>query len=493
MGFNLQRYLEQLLRPPVLTPAPPEAPPPSSSPGAPGTDYGMPLIGPNQLPGGPNILPTGRVPATPWRVPTGTRNAPVRPPYRAGRYGRQMGDQQALGSSPAQSPNYAIPSGNMSLADRINAARNTGPIASPSILKAEAARAIADANAERFQRNGPGGQSTDMDPDLRDLADIEAEIRAIAGQPDIPGQWISPYSQAYLNSLGDRLGQAGSEAQAQFQAAIGDITQNYGSMTDARNSANTALVNELGGNAGNIGVNYAASQQGQQAATDADYLNQTAATNQATDTSFMTKLGEMAQFYGGNLAAQAREGLLTPKQWQGPQSGISAGESALLDFLQGKYNRELDEQDMARELAAAGSDSDLAGVPKITQTADEDMKQLYPDVPNAIMNYGKPGLRELLGEVWDESGGDPAVALQKIRDRQESYPGSIGIPPTGIMPRGASTTQGGGLNYADVQRHEREMEMAKYAEMIEFFRKLSPTWTGVTTSRSLSDSSKATY
>jgi len=359
-----------------------------------------------------------------------------------------------------------------------------------------------------------GLTSYDLDPNLAGqgpngtLAQLEAEIRALAGQPDIPGQWISPYSQEYLNQLGNRLGQAGSDAQQQFQGAIGDVVANYGQADATRNQYNTALAGELAANGQNIGIQTGASTQGQQAATDANYLNQVSAANQATDTSFMTKLGEMAQFYGGNLGAQAREGLLTPKQWIGPQSGIDAGEQALLDFLGNKYNTEIGREDAATDfmrqvqlakMKAAGSDSSsggATGIPKIAMTADETQLMQNPDFVAAFGELPEGTTKDLIRQYYN-AGDDTSSALTKAQNAatEAINAGPTGFPlgRTGIVPRGASTPTGGGLDLNYAYGEAQKVQSEQWKKILEFLTKYDPKWNAVTTKQELGTKSTTNY
>lgn len=319
-------------------------------------------------------------------------------------------------------------------------------------------------------------------PAAHSLADdIEAQIMALANQPDIPGHWISPYSQEYLNQLGDRLGQTGSEAQAAFNAAKQDIIDNYARGVTNRAQAEGGIFNKLAANAQNIGVDYAKGSLGQEAVADSNYLNQAAQQNQATDLSFNDKLGSMAAMLGQTLGMQAREGLLTPKQWVGPQSGLDAGEQAQLAFLQNKWNRLLDKEEA--DAAAAAESEDLSKyLTQLTRQGEERSLQTNPLVPETFANISDPRLKDAAQSLYDSAGGNPVDALKLAQERlaeatkvRNSYPRYGG--------------GGGSAGAAPMVRAAQEITMAN--QLIELFRKLSSSWTGVPVSRETTDSTTA--
>jgi len=383
----------------------------------------------------------------------------------------------------------AIP--NMNLTPQ--AKRPTGQIGTPNqtIMNLEAARAKVDANAAKPGFGSPGKTSLQLDPNLNasnPLADIEAQIRALAGTPDIPEHWISPYSQSYLNQLGDRLSQAGSEAQQQFQGAIGDVVNNYAQGNQVRDTTNAALANELQTSGGNIGINYAASNQGQQAKSDAEYLSQMSGANQATDTSFMSKMGEMAALSGNNLGFQAREGLLTPKQFVGREGGLSEGDSALLSFLGSKYGMEKDSQDLITKLAAdaATKSATAAKIPDFTkymnqptQSASTTTAQKNPLVPQAIEGITNPAMKAAAISVYNAAGSNPVQALADIEKQ---------ITDLGPAPRLLSGVGGHGApGYGPFIKYRDQL--AQLNDLRDFFMPLSTGWNAVPEEVSTTDKS----
>jgi hypothetical protein len=336
------------------------------------------------------------------------------------------------------------------------------------------------------------------------LAAIEAQIRGIAGTPDIPEHWVSPYSQAYLDQLGQRLGEAGSQAQTEFNAAKGDVVQNYAQGNQVRDTTNAALANELQGAGGNIGINYAQSNQGQKAASDAAYLSQMSGANQATDTSFMDKMGQMAALSGSNLGMQAKEGLLTPKQFVGRQSGLSSGQQALLNFLGSKYSGTESMKELQARIAAGqyapngtGAGSTLPGVPQIAQTADTSQTINNPDFVAAFSQLAPGPTKDLIQQYYDSASGNVADALSAAQKASQASiaAGATGFPlgRTGIVPRGASTPQGGGLDLAAAYAKAVPVQGEGWAAVLDFLRKYDPAWNPVTTSNQLGTKSTTKY
>jgi len=339
--------------------------------------------------------------------------------------------------------------------------------------------------------------STPVDP----LTDIESKIAALAGKPDIPGQWISPYSQDYLNQLGDRLGQAGGAAQQAFGEAKNQIAADYQGGIDQRTQSQGALTAALQGNGQNIGVDYAKSLGGQQAAQDMNYLSQVANVNQASDLATNDKLGVIANQTGSNLGMQAREGLLTPKQWQEGRSGLSGGDNLMADFLMNKYNQELGTRsedkrlaaDAANSKASAGSLSDMFKS-SLTEKADENYSQSYPDLVQAMGRITDPGMRDEVDRIWG-SNSDPSSAVGYLQSKYlEENPnifGKIALPPAsgGHNP---ATQRNVYAMFAQKQA-EQQAQQQQYQTLLEFFKRFDPKYTGTRTGVSTSNSSTTKY
>lgn len=351
---------------------------------------------------------------------------------------------------------------------------------------------------EVARRNNPAPRP---DP----LSDIEARLMALASKPDIPGHWESAYSQDYLNQLGGRLTGAGAAAQQQFADAKNEIGANYQTGIDQRAAMQGGLVNALQGAGQNIGVDYAASQQGQQAANDMAYLSQVAELNKANDLSTNDRLGLSAMQFGQNLGSQAREGLLTPKQWIDAQSGLTAGDRLMADFLMNKYNRELDAKDLAAKLAAdkqsnaalMGGFTDFAR--SLTNTADQDQLQNYPDLVQGLAGIQDRRTADEASRIWDITG-DPAAAVNYLQTtfKTEDMPDLFKTltPPT-WMPGGGNIQQEQNrlrnyqttlANYNDdVAQQKQNQAMWQY--LLDFFNRYNPNRTAVTTKNSMSNSS----
>lgn len=333
--------------------------------------------------------------------------------------------------------------------------------------------------------------------------DLEAQLNALFNKPDRPGQWISPYSQEYLNQLGTRLGEAGSAGQQAFNGAKQDIIDNYGRGVTNRAQAEGGIFNDLAANAKNIGVDYAGGSLGQQAIQDQNYLNQTAGLNQANDLSFNDKLGAMVAQLGNTLGMQAKEGLLTPKQWDPGGSGLTSGDQARIGFLTDKWNRILDQEDAASKNSAQ-QDAIQKMMTQLTLGADEKSLQKNPLIPDTIAQILDPTVKNRAQTMYDAAGGDPATVLQNIQSR-------LGELPNVSNPRytapGSSRPTRTNEDYAQAARdflgsrglptpggittQANLEERNTLNNLTELFRQLSPTWTGVPVSRETSSSSTA--
>ena len=380
-----------------------------------------------------------------------------------------------------------------------------------AVLALEAARARIE--------NTPHGQSIgktsyDLDPSLANsgpndpLSAIEAQIQALAGKPDIPGQWISPYSQDYLNQLGDRLGQAGGAAQQAFGDAKNEIAANYQGGIDQRNQLQGGLTAALQGNGQNIGVDYAKSQGGQQAGQDMAYLSQVADVNRASDLSTNDKLGVIANQTGSNLGMQAREGLLTPKQWQGPQSGLTAGDNLMADFLRGKYQDIFGAQQADKaNLASQASQKDMLGgftdyAKTLTGSGSEQFQQNWPDLVQGLSGIQDPRTADEANNIWNMTG-DPAAAVKYLStDYKDANPDLFKtlVAPTymggGNTPQQQQNNtkhyQQAVANYTD-QLAQQKQSQALYKYLLDFFNAYNPNRTGVNTGRTVTNATQEKY
>ena len=389
----------------------------------------------------------------------------------------------------------------------------TTPKGTPNkaILALEAARARVEGNPHG---QSLGKTSYDLDPALANsgpnnpLLAIEAQIQALAGKPDIPGQWISPYSQDYLNQLGDRLGQAGSTAQQAFEAEKNDIAANYQGGIDQRNQMQGGLTAALQANGQNIGVDYAKSQGGQQASQDMAYLSQVANVNRASDLSTNDKLGAIANQTGSNLGMQAREGLLTPKQWQEGRSGLSAGDQLLADFLRGKYQNEFGAQQAEKDrLAAEASQKGMLGgftdfAKTMTGSGSEQFQQNWPDLVQGLAGIQDPQTADEASRIWDIAG-DPTAAVKYLQtDYKEANPELFKtlVAPTYMGGGNTQQQQQNNLRHWEVakanytyQLNQQKQQQALYKYLLDFFNAYNPNRTGVNTGRTVTNATQEKY
>lgn len=325
-----------------------------------------------------------------------------------------------------------------------------------------------------------------------ELDALRAEIFQLLNKPDIPGYWESPYSQEYLNELGARLGQAGLETQAGFNAANDQIAQIYADATSGRGQANQDFFGKLGSGLSNLGIDLQSTEAGQQAATDAAYLDKVSGQNLATDQAFGTKLGELFAQQGSHLGNQAIEGLLTPKTWVPPQSGITDADRIRAQFLMDDY--------FARQ-NAANTQTELDFLSNLNQAAEEKSLQLNPGYTEQLAGVSDPRLREAIMKVYDLSGGDIPAAIKMAQENIDNlaHPGSgiaglinqalpavqnapvFGNWLSGLADRlGHGTTEWAGI----VQDPANDRLMS---QVIEFLRGLSPTYGQAITQRNMTD------
>lgn len=360
---------------------------------------------------------------------------------------------------------------------------------------------------EAYRASHPQGAPV-SDP----LSDIEAQIRALAGRPDIPGHWESAYSQDYLNQLGGRLAGAGSAAQQQFADAKNEIGANYQAGIDQRNAMQGGLVNQLQQNGQNIGVDYGASQQGQQAAQDRAYLSQVAETNKANDLTTNDRLGLLANQFGSNLGMQAREGLLTPKQWIDRQSGLSDGDRAMLGFLQDKYGQQFGAQQDALDRAASAKETSsmLGGFTdfarSLTNTADQDQVQNWPDLVQGLAGITDRRTADEASRIWNITG-DPQSAVNYLETKyKEDNPdffktinkpvwmpssaplGAVGSPAYNASQQQIANYKRALQNYTD-DSNQQKQNRAMWEYLLNFFNTYNPNRNPVTTANKMSNSS----
>lgn len=400
---------------------------------------------------------TPPAPSTPNMPMPYIRQASPTPPSNRDEYIRQMSELR---------PGRATPQAN-SLVDilRRGAGRTRGNIS-------EVATSFSDLAKEIGGEINRGRNRSD---------DITRQIMDLANQPDTPGQWISPYSQDYLNQLGGRLTDSGLQAQQQLQAAKQDIIDNYARGIDTRATENAALTNELGTNLSNLNMNYDTTTFGKRAAADASYLDQMAGQNQATDLSYNDKLGQLLASVSANLGNAAREGLLTPKQFIGPQSGISDGDRIKIDLLKDQLDRELDTQSLSL--------SELLGAPEsnLEVTTAQDEVQQNPLVPQVLAQIQDPKVKDEFQNIYNAAGGDVAKALQLLAERRDNpLRTNLGrsYDPTSFEDIRAYVRDSikGVQNTADQSRID--------AQLLELLMGISPTYTGVPTTRTITSKTK---
>jgi hypothetical protein len=332
-------------------------------------------------------------------------------------------------------------------------------------------------------------------------APVPSTTAALAGKPDVPGHWESPYSQDYLNQLGDRLSQAGGAAQQAFNAAKIDVANNYAMGTQQRHNTLEGVNADLQGNAANIGVDYADSAQAKQARTDRDFLTQMTDTNRASDMSTNDKLGVIANQFGSNLGAQAREGLLTPKTWVEGRDGLSGGDKLMADFLMNKYNQELGTRELDKRLAAdaasqkatTGSFADMFKQ-TLDQNASEESKQNYPDLVRALGQIQDTGMRDEIDRVYGLSG-DPEAAINYLYgDYLTENPNIFGNLQLPAITGGRNpASQAKALSNYTAAKAEQEEQQRRYQAIVEFFKNFSPDYTGTRTQIGTSNKSNIQY
>lgn len=390
-------------------------------------------------------MPPGRRPSNQPKPPDIDYNHPSY--YNQQQLNNALGQNYAVPNftfpTPKPLPNYAIPGGNLTPPKNTNTfnAAAAAEVARRREM-AERSREIADRNEARHAAglSSAGIYSTDLDPNLMGggTSAYMDELMGLLNQPDIPGHWESPYSQDYLNQLGDRLNQLGVDAQADYGALGNEIAGIYSQGIAGRNERASGLFNELAGNAQNIGVDYGTGSLGQQFMADREFLNETAGQNQATDLAYTGKLGEMTAQLASQLGMQARGGLLTPKTWIGPQSGMSEGEKMQAQFLMSQmegdqaraFEREMAAQEYKRQLQQAqqefyneratggGANSPFT----MNQTGNETFEQKYPDLVGALGQIEDPRLRTEADRLWMLSGSDPVAALKLVSENYDMMP-----------------------------------------------------------------------
>jgi hypothetical protein len=306
------------------------------------------------------------------------------------------------------------------------------------------------------------------------LADLRAQLESILGKPDIPGQWISPYSQEYLNKVGDRLGQAGAEAQTAFGGLNDDLYNQAAQLLGQRQEANSQAQGQLGGNLANLGLDFNNTDLAKQWQGDAAYLDQVANQNLATQQGTNNVLGQLFSQQGAQLGDAAREGLLTPKQWVGPQSGMSDGDRMKASFLMDQINRM---QDQEAASAQAGLDSDL--LRQITESASEQYKQTNPLFPELLAKVTNPAVNVGIG-----------AGLGRVLNAAAPFLNNS--PVGGIFAErfGPAIQQ---AQNASLQANTQAMQDEINRQVLELLMSISPTFTGVPTELTTNNQSKFNF
>jgi hypothetical protein len=337
------------------------------------------------------------------------------------------------------------------------------------------------------------------------LADLRAQLESILGKPDIPGQWISPYSQEYLNKVGDRLGQAGAEAQTAFGGLNDDLYNQAAQLLGQRQEANSQAQGQLGGNLANLGLDFNNTDLAKQWQGDAAYLDQVANQNLATQQGTNNVLGQLFSQQGAQLGDAAREGLLTPKQWVGPQSGMSDGDRMKASFLMDQINRM---QDQEAASAQAGLDSDL--LRQITESASEQYKQTNPLFPELLAKVTNPAVRSALQSAYNTAGGSIVDAIANVQGSLDNPNVNVGIgagmgrvlnaaapflnnsPVGGIFAErfGPAIQQ---AQNASLQANTQAMQDEINRQVLELLMSISPTFTGVPTELTTNNQSKFNF
>lgn len=307
---------------------------------------------------------------------------------------------------------------------------------------------------------------------------LALQIEQILNKPDIPGQWISPYSQDFLNQLGSRLNEAGVQTSQLYDEAGRLINENYDRTANQLKTAESPFMEQLAAGLQRLGGNMADSRTAQEYQANNALLSQAADLNRSNDLNFGEKLKASNQAAFEQLGLMAREGLLTPKQYVPPRSGLSPSDEFKVEFLKKQLYDQLD--------ASTTLDTER----KLREQASEEALQLNPSVPPAISRIDDPRLRDAASSAYDSAGGDILKVLENLSNYE--YPS---VPPARMGQMPADTPLSGILRYQTRARESGEdaakvrEQMALNQQLIELFRALSPTWGGQTTQRTVSNSS----
>lgn len=296
------------------------------------------------------------------------------------------------------------------------------------------------------------------------MGQIDSILNQQHGTPD---RWVSPYTQADLDRIASGLMQAGNDAQAQFQASQGDIAAIYDEALNRRADIQAGLAEQLASNLNNIGIQPGAAEADAVAAQQ--FLNTTSNQNRASDQAFNEKLGTMTQALASQLANAARAGLLTPKQFVRGDAGSMSDADKFrlgmltdqLDVLNGGENEPIDT--------------------KIAET----FEQTNPLVPQMIASIQDPQLREEATRLYDQTKS-PEGVLAELSTRLEQpreIPANYKTPFIGPVVNSF-------LEEVNRRRQNLSDEQAAMTQqLIDLFRQVSPTWAGVPTRRTVTQSS----
>ena len=248
---------------------------------------------------------------------------------------------------------------------------------------------------------------------------IMDQINSLLNQDySTPDRWVSPYSQVDLNNIGTGFDQASADRSAEYLQGVDEINALYGAGRDRRTTDRQGFVDELAGNAANIGVGYKEGSDAKQLGADAAFLDEQSYQNQATDVAHNQK---MAKTIGGTLAQlgqMARAGLLTQKQFVPGSNSMPDNIKAQLGLLQDQQGREWDLEDQAREAL-------LGSIPETEFEQDE--LQMNPELQAAMGSFqqSNPEAYELFQSYYNKSGGnvlDTQAAIEEAMTQTRNKP-----------------------------------------------------------------------
>ena len=243
-------------------------------------------------------------------------------------------------------------------------------------------------------------------------------------------------------------------------------------------------MDELAGNAANIGVDYKGGSDAKQLGADAAFLDEQSYQNQNTDVAYNEK---MAKTIGGTLqqlGQMARDGLLTEKQFVAGTNSIPDAVKLKLGLLQDQQNRSWDTQD-----AAIKAYQDSLPVSTFTQTEE----QRNPELQAAMGKFqsSNPDAYELFQSFYNKSGGDvlaTQAAIEKAMTQTRSQPTVPKFNPFKIKDFAAKL----GDYYTKAPAYSAEqINLALLPQIRDWLQNYSPAYGGINTNNAISTKAKS--